>query len=236
MSPDRPSDTESNSDILLTSIAFRVDPSLVLWAQRSNVVFVTVNIPDATAPVTNLTEDKLEFTATSDNKHYAVVIEFNQAIDPETSITKSSPRNFFFTLKKKEEKWWSRLTKGPKPNFIKTDFARWKDEDDEDDEVDESSGMDMGGLGMPGMPGASMGGGMGGMGDMDFQKLMASMGQGGQGMPDFGDEQEGDSDDDDVPALEETEATTEANVFPSKSERGYNFSVDVNTRIYANVG
>ena len=78
------------------------------------------------------------------------------------------------------DNWWPRLNKGSKLNFVKTDFARWRDEDDEDDEP-EAAGMDMGGMGGPG--------------GFDIQSLMAQMGQGGQGMPDMGeydDEEEED--------------------------------------------
>ncbi|KAG0283937.1 hypothetical protein BGZ98_006100, partial [Dissophora globulifera] len=54
----------------------------VLWAQRANLVYLTVNLSDAT-PKIDLTEDKLEITATADGKNYAATIEFNQAINPE---------------------------------------------------------------------------------------------------------------------------------------------------------
>ncbi|KAF9928320.1 hypothetical protein BGZ67_007065 [Mortierella alpina] len=195
----------------------------VLWAQRSNLVYVTINIPDTT-PTINLTENKLEVSATSDGKNYAVDLEFNEPIDTENSIKHVNARNIKFTLKKTTENWWPRLNKGSKKlNFVKTDFALWKDEDDEDDEPEASEAFDMGGMGgmpgmggmggmpgmggMGGMPGMGDMGGMGGMGGMDLQSLMASMGQGGQGLPNMGDEdeQEGDSDDeDDVPALEQT--------------------------------
>lgn len=181
----------------------------VLWAQRANLVYVTVNLADTT-PTINLTEDKLEVTATSDGKNYHVSLEFNRPIVPETSTTKATARNIFFILNKKEDNWWPRLNKGNKLNFVKTDFARWKDEDDEDDEPEQNEAMDMGGMGgMPGMGG--MGGmpgmgGMGGMGGMDLQSLMASMGQGGNmpDMGDYGDDQEdsGDEDEDEIPPLE----------------------------------
>ncbi|KAG0359970.1 hypothetical protein BGZ54_009753, partial [Gamsiella multidivaricata] len=131
----------------------------VLWAQRANLVYLTVNLPDS-APTINLTADKLEITASSDGKEYAVTIEFYQPVEPETSIARPSARNIFFTLMKKDQdNWWPRLNKGGKLNFVKTDFSRWKDEDDEDDEADQAADMGMGGMGgMPGMPG------MGGMG------------------------------------------------------------------------
>ncbi|KAG0374950.1 Prostaglandin E synthase 3 (Cytosolic) [Mortierella sp. AD032] len=188
----------------------------VLWAQRANLVYVTVSLADTTPTIT-LTENKLEVTATSAGKDYAVSFEFNQPIVPETSITKATARNIFFTINKKDEAWWPRLNKGSKLNFIKTDFARWRDEDDEEDEPEQNEAMDMGGMGgmpgmggMGGMPGmGGMGGmpgmgGMGGMGGMDLQSLMASMGQGGS-MPDMGeydDQDESGDDEDDIPPLE----------------------------------
>lgn len=61
-----------------------------------------------------------------------------------------------------------RLTKDKRVNFVKTDFARWADQDEQEGAaVDEGFGgadqdMGMGGMGgMGGMPGM---GGMGGMG------------------------------------------------------------------------
>ena len=45
-----------------------------------------------------------------------------------------SPRSIVLVLSKaaKDEPYWPRLVKGPKnPNFVKTDFGRWVDEDEE---------------------------------------------------------------------------------------------------------
>ncbi|KAI7823607.1 hypothetical protein BC939DRAFT_451493 [Gamsiella multidivaricata] len=61
----------------------------VLWAQRANLVYLTVNLPDS-APTINLTADKLEITASSDGKEYAVTIEFYQPVEPEVRISSLS--------------------------------------------------------------------------------------------------------------------------------------------------
>ncbi|KAI8599092.1 hypothetical protein EDD21DRAFT_380735 [Dissophora ornata] len=63
----------------------------VLWAQRADLVFLTVNLSDAT-PTINLTEDKLEITAISDGKNYAATIEFHKQIDPEVCFSLFSTR------------------------------------------------------------------------------------------------------------------------------------------------
>ncbi|KAF9980591.1 hypothetical protein BGZ65_004900, partial [Modicella reniformis] len=106
----------------------------VLWAQRANLVYLTVDLHDATTPEIDLKEDKLVVTAVSDGKNYAVRIEFHAPIDVEASTRNITPRNIVFVLIKKKPEWWARLNKGSKLNFVKTDFARWKDEDDDEDD------------------------------------------------------------------------------------------------------
>lgn len=66
---------------------------LVLWAQRANLVYVTVSLADTT-PTINLTEDKLEVTATSDGKSYHVSLEFNQPIVPEVGFLSNFDLSF----------------------------------------------------------------------------------------------------------------------------------------------
>ena len=54
----------------------------------------------------------------------------------------------------KGKEYWPKLLSTPKPNFLKTDFSRWKDEDEDDEEMAGMPGMG----GMPGMPGMNFGG------------------------------------------------------------------------------
>jgi prostaglandin-E synthase len=43
--------------------------------------------------------------------------------------------SFVIQKKEQDEAYWPRLLKASgKPHFLKTDFARWKDEDDEEEE------------------------------------------------------------------------------------------------------
>ncbi|KAK3805503.1 MAG: HSP20-like chaperone [Benniella sp.] len=155
----------------------------VYWAQRSNLVYLTIDLQDTVNQEITLKEDNLKFGATSDGKEWGFSFPFFAAVDVEASnkLTKISPRNIFLTLKKAQDGWWDRLYKGPsKLNFVKTDFARWKDDEEEDEE--EEAGMGgMGGMGGPGGPALY---------DSDDEDL-----------PD-GDEEDGKEDD--VPALEPT--------------------------------
>lgn len=86
-------------------------------------------------------------------------------------------RNLSMVIYKTEdsEGFWDKLQKGPRPNFLKVDFAKWRDEDDEDEydaQADPMAGMG-GAQGAGGMPDMSslMGGGAGGM---DFSQLLNS--------------------------------------------------------------
>jgi prostaglandin-E synthase len=127
-----------------------LNPEL-LWAQRENEVYLTINVPDVTNPKIDLTEQTLFFAGDSAGKKYEVQLEFYESIDPEVfplafigqqSKKAVTPRQIVLILAKKEQgkSWWPRLLKNSKkPHFLKTDFARWKDEDEEE----ESTGMDM---------------------------------------------------------------------------------------------
>lgn len=142
-------------------------------------------------------------------KQWACTVNFYHEVDPEA--TKQMPytgRDLLLIIRKKELKkeYWPRLTKEPlNRNWIKTDFARWADEDEQEEvagEIETDDGGFLGGGGggggmPPGMDMASLMGGMGGMGGggagaggVDFAKLMEQMGGGGGaggagGMPDL---------------------------------------------------
>ena len=62
-------------------------------------------------------------------------------INSQDSKQSVSPRSIVLVLQKKESAWWPRLTAGAKPNFLKTDFSRWKDEDDEEEEAPGMGGI-----------------------------------------------------------------------------------------------
>jgi len=157
---------------------------LVLWAQRADRVFVSVQLGDITEEQIKLETDSLTFKANAQGKAWETSIEFNNSIIPEDSTSKNLGREFFFELKKKDPgPFWPRLIKSTqKQQNVKVDFNRWKDEDDESEDE-----------------------GMGGMGgkydDASLEDMMQQMGTGaGEFDPDEGCSD--DSDDDDLPELE----------------------------------
>ncbi|OBZ83922.1 Protein wos2 [Choanephora cucurbitarum] len=148
----------------------------VLWAQRADVLYLTVEISDIKNHKIDLTESKLRFTGVGEKEEneYEAEIEFYKEVDVEKSKQHLTARNLTMAIYKKQEAWWPQLQKGKKLNFVKTDFQKWRDEDDDEEEGPEA-GDPMGGL--------------------DFQSLMAQAGAAG-GLPNMDNLPEGgDSDD-----------------------------------------
>lgn len=196
----------------------------VKWAQRKKTVFLTIDVQDSKDPKIELTNTEDGFghliyksvaSGGEDDKPYELDLTLFKAIDKESSKISASPRSVILVLEKAEEETWPRLTKesGRHLTHIKVDWDRWVDSDDEGD----GDGFDLSGMG----DFSSMGG-MGGMGGLDMEQLMASMGAGGMGgMPGMeglgelgdgeGDGEEGsDSDDDELPPLEDAAAADAA--------------------------
>lgn len=165
----------------------------VLWAQRPDRLYVTIDLQDVSDQTIKLDNDdeqkvgKLHFDgkAGPEKIEYELDITFYSEIDVKESKVSVSGRNIFLVVQRKEPgEYWPRLTKdsGRHLSHIKCDWDKWVDEDELGDgsgkDVDMSqygnfSNFDMGGMGgdMAGMMGGMGGmggmmGGMGGMGDM----------------------------------------------------------------------
>ncbi|KAA8522559.1 hypothetical protein F0562_013080 [Nyssa sinensis] len=148
----------------------------VKWAQRSDKLYITIDLPDAKDVKLKLEpEGKFVFSAASgaDNVPYEIDIDLYDKVDVNESKASVSLRNICYLIKKAESKWWSRLLKreGKPPVFLKVDWDKWVDEDEEQDSK----------------PGADMD-----YGDIDFSKL--NMG-GGEDF-DAADKDEGNDDSD----------------------------------------
>ncbi|GAB4836176.1 hypothetical protein Ancab_001089 [Ancistrocladus abbreviatus] len=106
----------------------------VKWAQRSDKVFITIELPDAKDVKLKLEpEGKFIFSATKDGIPYEVDFELFDKIDVEESKHNIGLRSIVYAIKKAEKKWWSRLLKqeGKAPAFVKVDWDKWVDEDEE---------------------------------------------------------------------------------------------------------
>ena len=110
----------------------------VLWAQRSDVVYLTIEVFDVHDEKIQLDANRLSFSGVrgSDNARFAVELEFYAPINPEASKKAVTGRNVSFVLEKveMEEKFWPRLVSTPaKLHYIHTDFSKWVDEDEENE-------------------------------------------------------------------------------------------------------
>lgn len=162
----------------------------VLWAQRKDRVFVSIQLDDVSDENISVDTEKLTFSAKCRDKSYVIDLEFNGNIVPEESKQRKGGREYYFDLKKKDVgPYWPRLLKDKlKRQNIKIDFGRWKDEDESDDEQ-----------------GAGGGGGAGGMyDDANLEDMMQQMGtaNGGGSFDPGEDDGSEDSDDEDIPDLE----------------------------------
>ncbi|KAI7850814.1 HSP20-like chaperone [Circinella umbellata] len=157
----------------------------VLWAQRNDLIYLTVQLVDITKPQIDVTSERFHFKGKGEKEQneYEAEIEFYGPVDVEKSKQHLTPRNLTMVIYKKEEGYWPKLQKGGKLNFLKVDFARWRDEDEEDEEE---------------------GGGQDPMGAMDFQSLMS---QAGGNLPNMDDlpEDDSSSDEEDAKDKETTE-------------------------------
>jgi prostaglandin-E synthase len=124
----------------------------ILWAQRSETVYLTVELPDAKNPQVKLEPDgRFKFSAmgggsSSDNESYEADLELYGKVDVEGSKINVGPRHILCEIEKGEEGWWKRLLKqeGKAPAYVRADWNRWVDEDEEEEE-DELRGRGMDG-------------------------------------------------------------------------------------------
>ncbi|XP_015430329.1 PREDICTED: uncharacterized protein CG16817 [Dufourea novaeangliae] len=166
----------------------RLPPPSVIWAQRNNILYVTICLEDCKDPVIKIEPEMMYFKGIGgvEKKMYEVTINLYGEIDPSKTVQTIRGRTLEFILAKQEAgPYWPRLTKEKtKAHWLKSDFNKWKDESDSDIEIEGNNLEDM----MRHM------GGLGGSGDskpsyVNFDDMMAD---GGEGT---------DSDDEDLPDL-----------------------------------
>ncbi|KAJ6852424.1 uncharacterized protein M6B38_255625 [Iris pallida] len=123
------------------------------WAQRSDKVFITIELPDAKDLKLTLQPDgQFSFYATSgsDKIPYELDFELYDKVNVEESKAAVGLRNICYLVKKAETKWWSRLLKqeGKPPVYLKVDWDKWVDEDEENGVGDGFGDMDFSKLGI----------------------------------------------------------------------------------------
>ncbi|CAA2967301.1 Hypothetical predicted protein [Olea europaea subsp. europaea] len=116
-------------------------------AEREDLVYLTVLLPDAINPKVNLDpEGVFTFSATAgtDNSLYELNLKLHDKVNVEESKINIGVRHIFCVLEKAEKKWWTKLLWGDEkvPHYVKVDWDKWVDADDEAGPAD----FDMGGM------------------------------------------------------------------------------------------
>ncbi|XP_053680397.1 uncharacterized protein CG16817-like [Anopheles nili] len=156
-------------------------PPPAVWAQRSDVVFLTLNV-ECTDPEFKFTDTTMSFSGVGkpEGRKYALNFEFYDKINPEKVSAKNIKRCIEFVIAKAEpdETYWPRLLKEKtKAHWLKVDFNRWEDEGSKDEEED---------------------------GSMDLAEMLkGNQNSNKLSLDDLGDEPEEDSDDEYFPGLVE---------------------------------
>lgn len=137
----------------------RIPPPLVVWAQRRNIIYLTICLEDCKEPVIKIEPNYIYFRGVggTERKAHQFTVNLFKEIDPNKTVQNLTGRTFELILFKKEVgPYWPRLTNEKvKCHWLKSDFNKWKDETDSDDSgKDEGSKRDleemmmqMGGLG-----------------------------------------------------------------------------------------
>ncbi|GKB37246.1 HSP20-like chaperone [Tanacetum coccineum] len=100
------------------------------WAQRTDVIFITIDLPDAKDVKFKLEPDgKFYFSATAgaDNVPYEIDVNHHDKVDVNESKSSVGSRSIVYLIKKEESKWWNRLLKqeGRTLAFVKVDWDKW---------------------------------------------------------------------------------------------------------------
>ncbi|XP_040998128.1 co-chaperone protein p23-2 [Juglans microcarpa x Juglans regia] len=115
----------------------------VLWAQRSDKVYLTIALPDAKEVSVNCEPQGLfSFSAKGlQGELFVFSLELYGPIMPEVCKTQVGLRNILCSIQKEQKGWWERLLKSeekPAP-YLKVDWNKWCDEDEEGSTSDSAS-------------------------------------------------------------------------------------------------
>nr|GMD85523.1 co-chaperone protein P23-2 [Ipomoea batatas] len=108
----------------------------VLWAQRSDMVYLTVSLPDAKdISVTPEAAGLFAFSAVgAQGESFSFSLQLYGNIVPQACKTNIGLRNILCSIQKEQKSLWPRLLKSEEKRapYIKVDWNKWCDEDDEE--------------------------------------------------------------------------------------------------------
>ena len=84
------------------------------WAQRTDSLYLTINLPDVKDETIELTNTSLNFSGTSEGNAYELTLEFFDEVDSDGSKWAVLDRSIQMNIMKKDqekEEHWTRLLK-----------------------------------------------------------------------------------------------------------------------------
>lgn len=158
-----------------------MQPATAKWYDRRDLVCIEFYVADSKDVNVKFAKKKCDFSCvrSTDNIKHENEIDLFDEIDENGSKYRRTDRSVLCFLQKAQPgKAWTRLTQDKvKPTWLGTDFNNWKDWEDDSDEE---------------------------MGKFDqLSDMMNSMGGGDDLLDQDGDDDSADSDDDNVPGLED---------------------------------
>lgn len=114
-----------------------------LWAQRKDLVYLTINVPNVKATETTITltdEGHIYFKGPGGNvgheAEYVLDIDLFKPIKSDESRYKITARSVVFKISKADSgPYWDRLLRAAGRNIhCKVDWDNWKDEDEDEDD------------------------------------------------------------------------------------------------------
>jgi cytosolic prostaglandin-E synthase len=125
-----------------TPMAAAVNTAPIKWAQRSDFLYVTIDLHGVTNESITFEETRMHFKGTTqeDGKYFEANIEFYKPIIPEESKYKVHPLGVEMVVKKSKEKsgadegFWPQLLKDKslEKNEVTVDWNHYIDEDGEE--------------------------------------------------------------------------------------------------------
>ncbi|KAG8346339.1 hypothetical protein TRVL_02844 [Trypanosoma vivax] len=127
----------------------------ILWAQRPEVVLLTVPLQDAGNVVVEVREGRLlHFEAVSGGQRFRCDLELFREVESEESRHVTLPRQIEIQLRKKQApktstdtevdecRVWPRLIRDKvKNSHIQVDWSRWRDDDESEEDFNGMDGM-----------------------------------------------------------------------------------------------
>ena len=127
----------------------------IKWAQRSDKVFVTIDLADGQNTMVDIidADQTLKYCAVKDDSLYSIDYKLFGHVDKSKSAINTKGRNVVLVIAKAgvfgtNHTWWPRLLSDTvkRPNIL-ADWNKWREEDDSEEDVDPAANMDLEALG-----------------------------------------------------------------------------------------